>query len=135
MPCLLRTSEQDTIVCPAEVLGHEQCEFIAMLDSRACICRTGWAYPWAVRIRLCDLMLRGLFDTLDEASYVDSKDALLQLLQTRVWPLLGISSQIHSTIYAWIHFRQFAVTGKHFLQQDSDCDACRKHQTTVEDVV
>lgn len=73
--------------------------------------RTGWAYPWAVRIRLCDLMLRGMFDTLDEASYVDSKDALLQLLQTRVWPLLGISQHIHNTIYAWIHFRQFAVTG------------------------
>ncbi|KAL0025837.1 hypothetical protein WJX79_004875 [Trebouxia sp. C0005] len=73
--------------------------------------RTGWAYPWAVRIRLCDLMLRGMFDTLDEASYVESKDALLQLLQTRVWPLLGISQHIHNTIYAWIHFRQFAVTG------------------------
>ena len=75
-------------------------------------CRTGWAYPWAVRIRLCDLMLRGMFDTLDEASYVESKDALLQLLQTRVWPLLGISHHIHNTIYAWIHFRQFAVTGE-----------------------
>ena len=58
-------------------------------------------------------MLRGLFDTLDEASYVDSKDALMHLLQSRVWSLLGISPQIHSTIYAWIHFRQFAVTGKH----------------------
>lgn len=75
------------------------------------VVRTGWAYPWAVRIRLCDLMLRGMFDTLDEASYVESKDALLQLLQNRVWPLLGISKHIHSTIYAWIHFRQFAVTG------------------------
>ena len=80
------------------------------------VCRTGWAYPWAVRIRLCDLMLRGMFDTLDEASYVDSKDALLQLLQNRVWPLLGISTHIHNTIYAWIHFRQFAVTGRRFLQ-------------------
>ena len=78
------------------------------------VCRTGWAYPWAVRIRLCDLMLRGMFDTLDEASYVDSKDALLQLLQNRVWPLLGISTHIHNTIYAWIHFRQFAVTGRRF---------------------
>ena len=57
-------------------------------------------------------MLRGLFDTLDEASYVESKDALLQLLQTRVWPLLGISQHIHDTVYAWIHFRQFAVTGE-----------------------
>ena len=57
-------------------------------------------------------MLRGMFDTLDEASYVESKDALLQLLQTRVWPLLGISQHIHNTIYAWIHFRQFAVTGE-----------------------
>lgn len=51
---------------------------------------------------------------------MDSKDALLQLLQTRVWPLLGISSQIHSTIYAWIHFRQFAVTGKDVLQPKSE---------------
>ena len=57
-------------------------------------------------------MLRGLFDTLDESSYVESKDALLQLLQTRVWPLLGISQHIHNTIYAWTHFRQFAVTGE-----------------------
>lgn len=79
------------------------------------VVRTGWAYPWAVRIRLCDLMLRGMFDTLDEASYVESKDALLQLLQNRVWPLLGISKHIHSTIYAWIHFRQFAVTGMSVL--------------------
>lgn len=79
--------------------------------------RTGWAYPWAVRIRLCDLMLRGMFDTLDEASYVESKDALLQLLQTRVWPLLGISQHIHNTIYAWIHFRQFAVTGEPFQNE------------------
>ena len=60
-------------------------------------------------------MLRGMFDTLDEASYVESKDALLQLLQNRVWPLLGISKHIHSTIYAWIHFRQFAVTGMSVL--------------------
>ena len=64
---------------------------------------------------MCDLMLRGLFDTLDEASYVESKDALLQLLQTRVWPLLGISQHIHNTVYAWIHFRQFAVTGKDLM--------------------
>lgn len=83
-----------------------------MLSESPCLPRTGWAYPWAVRIRLCDLMLRGLFDTLDEASYVESKDALLQLLQTRVWPLLGVSNRIHNTIYAWIHFRQFAVTGE-----------------------
>lgn len=61
-------------------------------------------------------MLRGMFDTLDEASYVESKDALLQLLQNRVWPLLGVSKHIHNTIYAWIHFRQFAVTGRRFMQ-------------------
>ena len=75
-------------------------------------CRNGWAFPWAVRIRLCDLMLRSMFDTLDEAAYVDSKDALLHLLQNRVWPLLGIQPRVHNTIYAWIHFRQFAITGE-----------------------
>ena len=83
-------------------------------------------------------MLRGMFDTLDEASYVESKDALLQLLQNRVWPLLGISKHIHSTIYAWIHFRQFAVTGVCFLHpclwvllllMDTADAHCRQHGT------
>ncbi|KAK9829741.1 hypothetical protein WJX72_007612 [[Myrmecia] bisecta] len=81
----------------------------------ASLSSSGWQFPWGLRVRLADLMLRGMFDVLDEGTFIAEKDALLQLLQTRVWPVLGIQPHIHSTIFAWIHFRQFAVTGNQDL--------------------
>eukprot|EP00882_Tetradesmus_deserticola_P017864 GHRQ01019162.1.p1 GENE.GHRQ01019162.1~~GHRQ01019162.1.p1 ORF type:complete len:202 (+),score=101.15 GHRQ01019162.1:54-608(+) len=41
----------------------------------------GWSFPWGLRVRLCEMLLRGVFDSLDEASYIDGADAYLQLLQ------------------------------------------------------
>jgi hypothetical protein len=41
----------------------------------------GWAFPWGLRVRLCEMLLRGVFDVLDEASYIEGADAYLQLLQ------------------------------------------------------
>lgn len=41
--------------------------------------------------------LRGVFDTVDEASYIPDVSAYLKLLETRVWPLLGISPTVHNT--------------------------------------
>lgn len=75
-------------------------------------CREGWAYPWAVRVRLADLLLRGLFDTLDEGAYIDQQLELLGMLEGRVWPLLGVTAQVHKTMYAWIHFRQVSLTAQ-----------------------
>jgi hypothetical protein len=43
----------------------------------------GWSFPWGLRVRLCEMLLRGVFDTLDEATYIDGADAYLQLLQVR----------------------------------------------------
>jgi hypothetical protein len=38
-----------------------------------------------------------VFDTVDEASYIPDVSAYLKLLETRVWPLLGISPTVHNT--------------------------------------
>lgn len=56
-------------------------------------CNRAHTLPWAP---LCSL-LRGVFDTVDEASYIPDVSAYLKLLETRVWPLLGISPTVHNT--------------------------------------
>jgi hypothetical protein len=43
----------------------------------------GWSFPWGLRVRLYEMLLRALFDTLDEADYVQDKDRYLQVLQVR----------------------------------------------------
>lgn len=58
--------------------------WLAML----CICcpllqctTAGWSFPWGLRVRLYEMLLRALFDTLDEAEYVQDKDRCLQVLE------------------------------------------------------
>ncbi len=33
-------------------------------------CSSGWAFPWGLRARLAEMLLRGVFDTLDEGAYI-----------------------------------------------------------------
>lgn len=42
---------------------------------------SGWRFPWGLRVRLCEMLLRGVFDTLEEGAYIDEADEYLQLLQ------------------------------------------------------
>ena len=72
--------------------------------------KTGWRFPWGLRVRLCEVLLRGVFDSLEEGAYIEEADEYLRMLQTRVWPLVGVSSLMHNSCFAWIHFRQFVVT-------------------------
>jgi hypothetical protein len=53
-----------------------------MCSTLQCV-SAGWSFPWGLRVRLCEMLLRGVFDTLDEATYIDGADAYLQLLQVR----------------------------------------------------
>lgn len=41
----------------------------------------GWSFPWGLRARLAELLLRGLFDTLDEGQYTEQRQELLSTLQ------------------------------------------------------
>jgi hypothetical protein len=52
------------------------------------------------------MLLRGVFDSLEEGAYISEADDYLQMLQFRVWPLLGVSSSMHNSCFAWVHFRQ-----------------------------
>ena len=55
---------------------------------------SGWRFPWAVRVRVADLLLRSLFESDDSGAYVEDRTALLSLLENQLWPLLGISPQV-----------------------------------------
>lgn len=44
-------------------------------------CATGWAFPWGLRTRMAELMLRGVFDSLEEGEYVEEQRELLGALQ------------------------------------------------------
>lgn len=41
----------------------------------------GWAFPWGLRVRLYELLLRALFDALDEAEYIPDKEAYLRVVE------------------------------------------------------
>ncbi|KAK9849672.1 hypothetical protein WJX84_011250, partial [Apatococcus fuscideae] len=90
-------------------------DFVAAASDIASHCSSGWRFPWAVRVRVADLLLRALFESDDSGAYVEDRTALLSLLENQLWPLLGISPQVHAALYAWIHFRQFALTGRRSL--------------------
>ncbi|KAL4437302.1 hypothetical protein ABPG75_004441 [Micractinium tetrahymenae] len=79
-------------------------------DRLAQHCQTGWAFPWGLRARLAELLLRGVFDTLDEGQYADHRQELLALLQGTVWQQLQITGDVHNAVFAWVHYRQFAVS-------------------------
>eukprot|EP00887_Chlorella_sp_A99_P004701 scaffold4.g4701.t1 len=105
----------------------------AAAGALAAHCQSGWDFPWGLRARLAELLLRGVFDTLDEGAYVEGRQELLGLLQARggvprrcgrqrapigpptqpqgeVWRELGIEPDVHAALYAWVHFRQYAVS-------------------------
>ncbi|KFM27238.1 hypothetical protein F751_4508 [Auxenochlorella protothecoides] len=46
------------------------------------------------------------------AEYVAESDELVGLLRARVWPALGITPELHLALYAWVHFRQFVLSGE-----------------------
>lgn len=92
----------------------------------------GYALPFGMRICLCEMMLSGVFESspppgapgappagggspVGAETFVDEKEDLLEMLQRHVWPALGISRATHNALYAWIHFRQFALTGNMLL--------------------
>lgn len=92
----------------------------------------GWKFPWGLRVRICEMLLRGVFDPLEEGLYIEGADAYLQMLQTKLWPLLGISPAMHNAGFAWIHFRQFVVTKEESLLAKTKALLRRLSQLTTD---
>jgi hypothetical protein len=73
-------------------------------------CQTGWTFPWGLRARLAELLLRGMFDTLDEGQYTEQRQELLSALQGSVWRELQIGPDVHNAVFAWVHYRQVRLS-------------------------
>eukprot|EP00798_Chlamydomonas_sp_ICE-L_P003064 gene3064-13083_t len=67
------------------------------------------SYTWGMRVRIGEVLLQAMFETLegDESCYIDDSVQAGLLLESHVWPLLGISPLLHLAINAWVHFRQY----------------------------
>ena len=73
-------------------------------------CTSGWSFPPALNVKLAEILLRGIFDSLDEGNFSESADELLKLLQEHVWRELKISPATHTALLTWCHIRQHALS-------------------------
>lgn len=63
--------------------------------------RSGWAFPWGLRVQLAQAVLKGLFDS---NGYVPQYDVLLKGISSKLWPVLGITATVADALWAWVHF-------------------------------
>ncbi|WOL02939.1 hypothetical protein Cni_G11658 [Canna indica] len=75
-----------------------------------------WADGYPLNVRLYEKMLSSVFDILDEGKLTEEVEEILEFLKS-TWRTLGITETIHDTCYAWVLFRQFAITGEQKLLQ------------------
>ncbi|EFJ47368.1 hypothetical protein VOLCADRAFT_92175 [Volvox carteri f. nagariensis] len=74
-------------------------------------CSTGLRFPWAVRVRLCEILVAALFDTLEEGTYIDEAALVMQFLDSLFFPALGLSPSVALAVNAWVHFSMYVGTG------------------------
>lgn len=67
-------------------------------------------FPMGLSIQVAEMLLCGVFDSLDEGQFVPEAQELLSLLSSNVWPQLGISPQMNSALGMWVHFRQYMAS-------------------------
>lgn len=70
----------------------------------------GLTFPLGLSIQVAEMLLCGVFDSLDEGQFVPEAQELLGLLSSNVWPQLGISPQMNSALGIWVHFRQYVAS-------------------------
>ncbi|CAN6484915.1 unnamed protein product [Victoria cruziana] len=77
-------------------------------DTRDGSCYRGTGYH--VNLRLYEKLLCSTFDSLDGQQVEETEDILGLLKAT--WTALGVTRTIHTALYCWVLFRQFAFTGE-----------------------
>ncbi|KAJ0264799.1 Uncharacterized protein HA466_0012040 [Hirschfeldia incana] len=70
-----------------------------------------WTAIYHLNIRLYEKLLFGVFDILDEGQLIEDASSMLFHMKT-IWSTLGITENLHSTIYGWVLFQQFVSTGE-----------------------
>ncbi|XP_031476221.1 protein unc-13 homolog isoform X2 [Nymphaea colorata] len=69
-----------------------------------------WETGYHVNLRLYEKLLCSTFDSLD-GQQVEETEEILGLLKA-TWPALGVTKMIHTALYCWVLFRQFASIGE-----------------------
>eukprot|EP00249_Psilotum_nudum_P000098 c10358_g1_i1 orf=430-3825(+) len=80
-----------------------------------------WGDGYHLNVNLYEMLLSSVFDRLDERQIVEEVEEILELLKS-TWRVLAITQTVHDTCYAWVLFKQFALTGEaslllHAMQQ------------------
>ncbi|KXZ50525.1 hypothetical protein GPECTOR_16g700 [Gonium pectorale] len=94
-----------------EEYGEATCCLAAVAGQLAAGCATGLRFPWAVRVRLAEILVTALFDTVEEGSYIDEAALVLQFLDSTMWPALGLAAPAALAVSAWVHFSMYLATG------------------------
>lgn len=82
----------------------------AVCEDIASRCKNGYQIPWDLSASIAEVLLRGSFDSFDDCALIDEADELEGLLKKNVWPVLGISDDIHLVLQVWAHYRQFYIS-------------------------
>lgn len=93
---------------------HAECAaaVAAAAAGLAAHCRPPLTLPWGLRAQLAEVLLRGIFDSLDESAVVPEAQQLLGLLQREVWPQLGVSPAMHQALLTWAYYRQYTASNE-----------------------
>lgn len=73
--------------------------------------RSGWGLPWAVRVRVAELLMAAGFDASEGGQPVAEQEELYYILRHHLWPILNLPTSLHDLLNAWAYLRQFALTG------------------------
>ncbi|KAG2498655.1 hypothetical protein HYH03_003401 [Edaphochlamys debaryana] len=94
-----------------EEYGEATRAFAAVAQQVAAACATGLRFPWAVRVRLCEVLYTALFDRTEEGTLIDEAALVLQFMDDVFWPALGVSEPAAMAVSAWVHFSMYVGTG------------------------
>lgn len=79
--------------------------------------QSGLNLPLGLAVQVAELLMGGVFDTLEEGAFLPEAQELLGLLSGNVWPQLKISPQMNSALTLWVHFRQYVASKEVSLLQ------------------
>ena len=73
--------------------------------------RLGWSLPWAIKVRVAELLMAAGFST-QSGEPLEEQKQLNYVLRHHLWPLLSLHLNLHDCLHAWAYFKIFSITGE-----------------------
>ncbi|XP_024384353.1 protein unc-13 homolog [Physcomitrium patens] len=70
-----------------------------------------WADGYPLNAHIYVALLSACFDTLEEVEVIAEMEEVLEMIK-KTWDVLGIDQTLHDTLFAWVLYRQFVVSGQ-----------------------